>query len=87
MIQPPIPSDTRPSGHMQPDVQPLLICKGTKMEEESKRAEVYLCVLGSGEFCTYTSHVQCAAALLTLGAGGPRFSTGAVKINHGGDAG
>lgn len=26
LIQPPAPSDTRPYGHMQPDVQPVLIC-------------------------------------------------------------
>lgn len=25
-MQPPAPSDSRPSGHMQPDVQPVLIC-------------------------------------------------------------
>lgn len=36
-------------------------------------------------WCTYTSHVQGAAALLTLSPSGPRLSSGAVKVNHGGN--
>ena len=35
---------------------------------------------------TYTSHVQSAAALLTLSPSGPRLSRGAVKVNHWGHA-